>query len=105
MDMVSERSRCFAKYGHGIRAVPLFCQIWTWYQSGFAGATPHLTWKVKDNDVFGADLIGVATVFAKRIAAGQVSEGELFPIAPWEKANIVSRCACDERNAAGDRFG
>ncbi|KAL2457522.1 Uncharacterized protein Fot_56186 [Forsythia ovata] len=71
MDMVSERSRCFAKFGHGIRAVP----------------------PVKDNDVFGADLIGVATIFAKRIAADQVSEGELFPIAPWGKADIFKAAA------------
>ncbi|KAL6636546.1 hypothetical protein ACP70R_024118 [Stipagrostis hirtigluma subsp. patula] len=44
-----------------------------------AHAVPHLEFLVKDNDVFGAQLIGVTAVPVERVAAGELIKG-WFPI-------------------------
>ncbi|XP_039015458.1 phospholipase D delta-like isoform X1 [Hibiscus syriacus] len=44
-----------------------------------AHPTPHIEFSVKDNDVFGADLIGIATVSAVKVLSGEPISG-WFPI-------------------------
>ncbi|KAL8218405.1 hypothetical protein R6Q57_021778 [Mikania cordata] len=65
-----------------------------------------LEFQVKDNDLFGADLIGVVTISAERVMSGELID-DWFPIigpsgkAPKPNAAILLRIkftSCDDRN-------